>query len=236
MPISADAEKIQKEFDEYAYIVSHDLNAPVRALVEFSKLLSAEEKNSLSPDAQQYLSIIITSGAKLKKMMRGLLDYSRLKITDVAAEEIDTNALVSNCMELLEKEISESGAVVEVEQLPPCYGNAAQIQQVFLAILDNAIKFRVGNAQPAIKISATLQDGNCLFSISDNGIGMRPAFKDDIYKLFYRLHVDEEYSGVGVGLTLADKIIAGHGGKIWCESELGQGTTFFFTLPRAQAN
>lgn len=217
-------------FKDYAYSVSHDLSAPVRAMVEFSKLLSQEHGDVLSGEAQEYLSLIVSNGQKMQSMMDGLLAYSRLNTQAKPLARIDCNRILDQCREVLQGKIRETGAIFEITHLPTVRADADQAFQLFVALLDNALKFQPRGNQPKITVSAEPRGAFWQFSVVDNGIGIKPQFHEKIFKLFQRLHAEEEYPGVGIGLTLVERIIQRHGGKIWCEVGPGGGTAFCFTF------
>lgn len=229
--VSTDAQAIANEFSEYVYHVSHDLNAPVRAMVEFSKLLAADSKEALQGEPAQYLSLIVENGKKLQKMMDGLLQFSRLNTMGKASKSVDCDQLARNCTLILREELRKSGGTIEIATLPTVQADVDQLMQLLLALMDNALKFCVAGQVPHILISAEQQHGEWCFAISDNGIGIDEMYHHRIFQLFQRLHRDEEYEGVGMGLTLAQKIVQRHGGRIWVESRAGEGSTFYFTLP-----
>lgn len=226
-----DAKTIKRELEEYAYRVSHDLSAPIRAMVEFSKLLAQEHSEKLDCDAKEYLSLIVTNGQKVQAMMEGLLEYSQIVTQQNPYSLIDLDDLMIRIKKLLEEAIQSSGAVLTVSTLPKIYGDMKQISQVFYALIDNAIKFQRPENKPHITISAEKKNHFWQFSITDNGIGMKPQFQEKVFKLFARLHLDDQYPGTGLGLALAQKIVHQHGGTIWFESLFTKGSTFYFTLP-----
>lgn len=230
-PTQSEAEKIAAEFRDYAYSVSHDLGAPVRAMVEFSKLLSAEHGQKLDEEGKEFLGIIVDNGRRLQAMMEALLDYSRLNTMAKPFTAVHCDKIIENCETILESQIRESGAVIERGEMPTIHADPDQLTQLFLALIDNAIKFQPADNAPQIHIAAQKQDENWKFTIKDNGIGMDPRYTERIFKLFQRLHAEGTYPGTGIGLTLAQKIATRHGGSIWCESAPEQGTTFTIRLP-----
>lgn len=227
-------ESAANEFREYAYGVSHDLSAPVRAMVEFSRLLTTEHAASLNDEGREYLSLIIESGAKLQAMMDGLLQYSRLNTEARPFRDVSAGEALQRCRSAMSERIAASGAELQVAELPVVQADSEQLTQLFSALIDNAISFQPPGRKPVIQISAEQVDGYWRFAVADNGIGIAPRFHEKIFKLFQRLHADEEYPGVGIGLFLAQKIVHRHGGAIWCEPVAGQGTCFYFTLPLSQ--
>lgn len=228
---SKDTAVILSEFQDYAYRVSHDLGAPVRVMVEFSKLLEQDYADKLDAEAKEYLSIIVESGRKMQAMMEGLLQYSRLNTMREDFTPVDLGLVVQHLQLVMEEPIKKSGAKLIIQDLPTVSADREQMIILFKALIENAIEFQPVGHIPLITISAEKKDKFWQFAISDNGIGIKQQFQDKIFRLFGRLHPDNEYSGVGIGLTLAQKIVQRHGGKIWFESMMGQGCVFYFTLP-----
>lgn len=165
--------------------------------------------------------------------MEGLLEYSRLITLEKEFIPINVEVIIENLLLILKDSIKKSGAKIIVGELPMLHANKEQIMLLFKALIDNAIKFQPKGNSPLITISAEKKNGFWQFALSDNGIGMKQEFQDKIFKLFGRLHPDNHYQGVGVGLTLAQKIVHLHGGKIWFESTIGKGCIFYLTLPLA---
>jgi light-regulated signal transduction histidine kinase (bacteriophytochrome) len=228
--LHSDLSAITAEFKEYAYTVSHDLNAPVRAMVEFSRMLTSEYNSALNYEAREYLSIIIENGERMQAMMDGLLSYSRLNTMAKSFCLVNLSRIVEDCRIIKNACIIQSGATLDIGELPTVKVDVDQMMQLFLALFDNALKFYQSGSKPHITVSAEPYEGMWKISIADNNIGIPPQHRERVFKLFKRLHSDEEYEGVGIGLALADKIVRRHGGKIWVESNFPQGSIFNFTL------
>ena len=199
-------------------------------MVEFGRLLNAEENAALSEDGKLYLSLIVENGQKLQKMLASLLDYSRLNTMAKSASNVDLNVILEHCELVLEEKIKETAAKIVISPLPTVKMDAEQAMQLFLFLIDNALKFQIPGNRPLIKISATQESDAWLFKIQDNGIGMEPSAVEQIFKPFQQLH-GEEFPGVGMGLSLAKKIVERHQGSIGVEATNQTGSTFFFTLP-----
>ncbi|NDF12115.1 MAG: GHKL domain-containing protein [Proteobacteria bacterium] len=227
------SQQVSAEFKEYAYNVSHDLAAPLRAIVEFSRILQEECSGSLDAEHREYLDVIISNGQKMQTMIQGLLTYSRLNTLAKPFTILSTSKLVSDCLYALRDTVTSTNAKVTTDVLPDVYADAEQLQQVFHVLIENALKFNGKNHIPRVHLSVARQQNNWCFSVADNGIGIQTRFYEKIFKLFQRLHTDEEYEGVGVGLTLAQKIVQRHGGNIWVEPNNTQGSIFYFTIPAA---
>jgi light-regulated signal transduction histidine kinase (bacteriophytochrome) len=225
--------QLSEDFQRFAHAVSHDLNAPVRAMVGFSGLLLKKYGDTLDDKGQQYLSFIVGGGEKLQAMMAGLLQYSRLNTGTVTPVAIETNMLVEECLGALHDQIHASGAIVTVDTLPNMVGDANQIHQLFMCLLENALRFHKLDVPPQIKVLAGTPQDSWIFCVIDQGIGIDARFHEDIFLVFRKLHGDSEYPGVGMGLTLAKKIVENHHGRIWVESSPNEGARFFVWLPPA---
>ena len=219
------------ELQEFAYIASHDLQEPLRAISGYTKLLQTEYVTQLDSTAHEYMSFVIDGTQRMQGLIKDLLAYSRVSTSERVLTVVDCNSAVQEAISNLQVSINESQAEIIDRDLPCLMAERTQIVQLFQNLLNNAIKFREGDIPPKIVIQAQLQaDGYWLFSIKDNGIGISPEYYDRIFKIFKRLHTQREFSGTGVGLALCRKIVERHGGKIWVESQLGNSTTFFFTM------
>jgi PAS domain S-box-containing protein len=219
------------ELEQFAYVASHDLQEPLRMVSLFSQLLSKRYKNSLDNDADEFIDFIIEGSQRMKDLIDDLLDYSRVTSNAKEFERVDLENVLTNVLSNLSMIIEENDAIVTHEPLPIVFVDKSQIEQVFQNLISNGIKFH-GNNKPEIHISA-LNDGNqWIFSVKDNGIGIDHNYQEKIFDVFKRLHTRENYPGSGIGLSICLKIIHRHGGKIWVESEIGNGSTFYFTIPK----
>jgi light-regulated signal transduction histidine kinase (bacteriophytochrome) len=235
-PVVLDELGLAEEFSDFAYSVSHDLWGPAQAVVAFTRLLESEQSRAFSEDGQLYFSLIVDNGRKLQEMLDGLLIYSRLNTIARSIGKIDCNTLLARCWAQLETETKLLNARLEFADLPQICADPAQIAQLFYHLIDNAVKFRDPNKPVHVRVSATREGKDFLFTFRDDGIGIEEEFYDDIFRIFRKLHADEEYPGRGVGLALARKIVAQHGGKIWVTSVPGQGSVFQFMLPFAASS
>lgn len=224
-------ERLAADFQDYAYSVSHDLSAPIRAMVEFSKLLQADHGASLNPEGREYLSLIVESGQKLQEMMAGLLQYSRLNTMAKPPARVKMGDILLHCRIILEEEMDQKKAVLEVSELPEVEGDVEQLMILCLILLKNSLTFQPLGQCPHIAVAAEREGDFWRFSVTDNGIGVESCYREKIFELFKRLHGEDDYPGVGMGLSLARKIIHRHDGRIWCDDAPGQGVVFYFTLP-----
>jgi len=222
---------IAEEFKEYAYSVSHDVSAPVRAMVEFSKLLTREPANALSADGKEYLGIIIENGQKLQAMMDGLLQYSRLNTLAKEFTAVNMQQVLERACLQLQNLIAQYGAQMTIEAMPNVWADGDQLQQLWVALIHNALLFQPRGQVPQIHIRMDRLANFWYFSITDNGIGVQTKKHGMVFQLFKRMHTEDEYPGFGLGLAMAKKIVEHHGGRISYEPVQPHGTTFFFTLP-----
>lgn len=224
---------LKKEFSDFAYIVSHDLNAPLRHVREFSKLLISELGNKITDNESKYVEHIENGINRTEAMIEGLLEYSRLNTQGEDFKKIDMNKVFGEVKASLSQQIKTSNAQIEINPLPPIIADQKQIKQLFFYLLDNAIKFRKLDTPPKITIFGAQKDGMHIFSFRDNGVGVPEEQHENIFTMFRRLPGADNLPGIGVGLTLAKKIVERHSGKIWAESHIDGGTTINFTLSAA---
>ena len=220
------------ELEQFAYVTSHDLQEPLRMVASYMQLIEKRYKGKLDADADEFIGYAVDGAVRMKTMINDLLNFSRLGTKGKEAASTDCQLILSTVLTNLSMVIEESKAEITSDPLPLVKGDEAQLVRLFQNLLENAIKFRGGNT-PRIHISCKPQNGFCLFSIRDNGIGIDSRYFDRIFIIFQRLHGTEQYPGTGIGLAMCKKIVDRHRGKIWIESEPGKGTTFYFTLPKA---
>ncbi|CAL4867531.1 Phytochrome-like protein cph1 [Asticcacaulis sp. MM231] len=229
MPVQSDA---SEEFKDFAYIVSHDLAGPVRSMVAFSQLLKENMPAAEKAEDQLHLDLIVESGQKLGDMIQGLLAFSRLNTVPRSRALVELEIVVARCYMQLQPQLDATKGHFNYPRMPEVSADAQQMQTVFYSLLDNALKFRKPDVAPDIRIRCDKTSDFWEFSVSDSGIGIDPLFYDDVFRPLRKLHTDEVYPGVGMGLTLTRKIILAHGGQIWLEpSDMG-GLKVRFTLPR----
>nr|WP_294949270.1 ATP-binding protein [uncultured Mucilaginibacter sp.] len=219
-----------KEIEQFVYIASHDLQEPLLTVSNFVELFQAEYAGRLDDNAVLYLNFMLTATERMKSLIKSLLDYSRLG-TIKKLEEIDCNKLVKDVLDDLSVTIGKAGAQISFDKLPVVSAYLTELRQLFQNLISNAVKFRRKNMLPKIAISATRETDCWRFSVSDNGIGIDPKFKEKVFLIFQRLHGRDEFEGNGIGLAYCKKIVDLHGGQITFENNSGAGSTFIFTLP-----
>ncbi len=220
------------ELEQFAYIVSHDLQEPLRMITTFLTQLQEKYNKKLDDKARQYIHFANDGAVRMKRIILDLLEYSRLGKESAVAETVDTNDLLYEAVQLNRISIEEKGALIEWKDLPCLPGNRALLQQLFQNLLGNALKYQKPGQKPLIEISAAELADCWQFAFKDNGIGIDPQFFDKIFEVFQRLHSRNEYSGTGIGLAICKKIVENHQGRIWVESTPGEGCTFCFTITK----
>jgi len=221
---------INQSLEDFASIVSGDLQALLRSLTMFSELLTHEYQQDLDPKAREYLDKIGSSSSKMQAFMKDLLAYSRAGKSEQTWILIDLNQAMKQVIKNLHSEITASQAQITVDQLPKVLVNPTEINQLLQNILENAIKFSAGQ-NPQIRVSAKAVEEQWLICIIDRGIGIAPELQSEIFEPFKRLNSTEVYPGMGIGLAVCQKIVERYGGKIGVESVAGKGSSFCFTLP-----
>ncbi|OFY83186.1 MAG: hypothetical protein A3F72_21480 [Bacteroidetes bacterium RIFCSPLOWO2_12_FULL_35_15] len=221
-----------KELEQFVYVASHDLQEPLRTMANYAGLLKEEYSQSETEDVKQYLSFITSASSKMQDLIKDLLEYSRVGRNHVF-ELVDCNKILKEVITELDASIKESNAQLTYSVLPVIKGIEIEMKRVFLNLISNAIKFRKKNTAPVIEITAVEKETEYLFSVKDNGIGIEEIFLPKLFIIFQRLNAAEEYAGTGIGLAIAKKIIDLHRGKIWVESKINEGSTFYFTLHKS---
>lgn len=196
----------------------------------YTQLLAERYRGKLDAEADKYIHYAVDGALRMQKLVQDLLTFSRAGRQGGAFESTDCNVVLQASLKNLEAAIQESHAVVRQDELPVVMGDGSQLIQVFQNLIGNAVKFR-GSEAPLIRVSADAQGKEWVFSVADNGIGIAAEHKEKVFVVFRRLHTREEYAGNGIGLSICEKIIEHHGGRIWVESEPGRGSNFQFTLP-----
>jgi len=198
----------------------------------YSELLQKKFGGKLGPAADEYIGHTVNGAIRMETLLRDLRTYTQVSARDHEPPgEIDAGAVLAKALGNLESSIRENGATVESGTLPRVRIREFQLEQIFQNLIGNAMRYR-SEAPPVITVRATRQDRHWLFSVGDNGIGIDPQYKEHIFGIFKRLHTTAEYPGTGMGLAICQRILERAGGRIWVESELGRGSTFYFTIPR----
>jgi light-regulated signal transduction histidine kinase (bacteriophytochrome) len=230
--LTSELEHAREDFRQVLFAASHDLAEPLQIVLSYAELLAGRRAGGLDETEERYLAGIHSGATQVRRLIDGLLAYSRLGMYPPEFTEVDCTAIVEETLEELVGQIDETGATVTVEGLPVVHGARLELYELFEHLLDNAIKFRAH--EPArIRVTATRWNGEWCFSVRDNGIGIHPRQHERVFEIFQHLHSKREYPGMGLGLAICKKVVERHGGRIWVESRPGLGSTFRFTLPIA---
>jgi PAS domain S-box-containing protein len=218
-----------QDLQQFAYLASHDLQEPLRMVSSYTQLLGKRYKGKLDADADEFIDFAVDGANRMQRLIRDLLEYSRVGAKDTLIEATNCNEILKNVMDNLSSSIQESGASIIIDDLPTLPVNSTMVSQLFQNLISNALKFR-SERLPNIQLSAKKDHAHWEFSVQDNGIGIPIDQQSRIFDIFQRLHSRTEYSGTGIGLAICKKIVERHGGRIWVESEPGRGSNFKFTF------
>lgn len=213
---------------DFAYVASHDLQEPLRTVTSYTQLLSKRYGDKLDADGSEFIGYASDAAKRMERLIDDLLEYSHVISHDL--EPVQSEAELETATRNLKERITETGTHIEWSPLPAVLANRGQLAVVFQNLVGNAIKYRAPDRPPVVRIEARREGTDWVFSVADNGIGIDPQHFERIFKMFQRLHARSQYDGTGIGLAVVKRIIDLHGGRIWVESDPGQGSTFFFTL------
>ena len=231
--LTRELQRSNAQLEEFAYVASHDLAEPLRAIAGFAQLLERRYTGRLDSDADEFIEFIVDGARRMQHLIDDLLDYSRAGGGQLARTHVDCAALVRRVTETFADPIAESGATIRVGDLPTRIGaDEGLLERVFQNLIGNALKFH-GSAPPVVSIDAERLDDSWRFSVSDNGIGVAAGQEDRIFRMFHRLHARDRYVGTGIGLTVSKTVVERHGGRIWHERAEPEGSRFIFTIADA---
>lgn len=229
--INNDLSSANRELEQFAYIAAHDLQEPLRTIANFVGLFEKKYFGKYDKDADQYLQHIVNATSKMQSLIKHLLDFSRIG-RGLSFVAVDCNKVLEAVIAEMQASIVESNAKITSSLLPVLKGSEIELKQLFQNLISNAIKFQKKGKSPEIIISVEQKDTEFIFAVKDNGIGIEEQFIPKLFIIFQRLHTAAEYPGTGIGLAICKKIVSLHGGKIWIESKLGEGSTFYFCIPK----
>ena len=227
---NAALEQSNQSLEEFAYVASHDLQEPLRAITGFTQLLADRYSGKLDSEADEFIGYIVDGTRRMKHLIDDVLQYSRVTTHGRPLVPVDMMAVARRAAQNLQATLAASSAEVVFENLPEVEGDSTQLVQLVQNLIANGVKYN-RSLRPRIGITAVRNDeGDWVISVRDNGIGIDPKYQDRIFRIFARLHTREEFGGTGIGLALTRRILERHGGRIWVDSVEGQGATFSFTL------
>ncbi|WP_448561236.1 sensor histidine kinase [Trichothermofontia sp.] len=221
-----------QELERFAYAVSHDLQQPLQSITGFVGLIQMKYQEQLDAGVLEYIDRIFDAGKRMQRLIQDLLAYAQVGNVEIDFERVDLNLVLYQALANLEMLIAARKADITFDELPPVQGDETQLVQLFQNLIGNALKFTRPDIPPQVRISVTEQPDRWLLGVHDNGIGIPADSLKDIFQPFKRLKTPEGYAGMGIGLATCHKIVQGHGGNIFVESEVGKRTAFYFTLPK----
>ncbi|MEI6444465.1 MAG: ATP-binding protein [Nostocales cyanobacterium ELA583] len=228
--LTEDLKRSNGELRKFAYVASHDLQEPLNQVANYVQLLEMRYEEKLDADGKEFIGYVVEGVSLMQTLIDDVLAYSNVDTLGIAFQVTKVDTALNRALSNLRQRIAETGAIITHDPLPTVMADETQLIQLFLNLIGNTIKFR-SSQPPKIHISVERLEDEWLFSIQDNGIGLDPQFSDRIFIIFQRLHTRDEYPGTGMGLAICKKIIECHRGRIWVDSQLGQGATFYFTIP-----
>jgi light-regulated signal transduction histidine kinase (bacteriophytochrome) len=218
------------DLDQFVYVASHDLQEPLRMITGYLQLLERRYRGRLDAEAEEFIRFAVDGAARMKELIEDLLRFARTRIERTSFCIVSADLILQNALANLGAAIDESHAEITADSLPSICADPGLLTQVFQNLVANSIKFRK-DVHPIVHVSATRHDGQWVFAIRDNGIGIEPQYAERVFQLFERLHGSEEYPGTGVGLAISKKVVERHQGRIWFSSTPGEGSTFYFSIP-----
>lgn len=228
--LAEELRRSNRDLEQFASMVSHDLQQPLVVISGYLKLLKRKAGEQLDTETQEFVDIAFESAQHMQDMIRGMLDYARVGRSDKPLASTDLENVLEKVLHTLRDEIRQSSTSVTHDRLPAVWGDQMQLEQVLQNLLGNAIKFRSVDRQSTIHVGVRREAEGWLISLQDNGIGIDADHKERIFEVFQQSHAEGKYPGAGLGLAICKKIVERHGGRIWVNSEPGQGSTFYFTI------
>jgi light-regulated signal transduction histidine kinase (bacteriophytochrome) len=231
---TAQLEAANQELEAFTYTVSHDLRAPLRSMGGFARVLLEDYPDNLDADGQRYLNIIHQEARKMGQLIDDLLALARLGRKELSLVRLDMAELAQAVFDELKAAYPQRNLQLEVQALPAVLGDRVMFRQLLANLLENAIKFTQDRDQALIQVSGWSEGSENFYCIKDNGVGFDMRYVNKLFEVFQRLHPEEEYGGTGVGLAIVKRVVDRHGGRVWAESQAGEGATFYFALPKRE--
>jgi light-regulated signal transduction histidine kinase (bacteriophytochrome) len=221
-----------RELEQFAGVAAHDLRAPIKMLRSWADFLNMALPKPRSEEVEQALSSVSNNAKKADAMVEAVLEVARVNATVKNHGPVDLTKLLNEIIEILKGDIQAAHAEIHIAVLPMVIGNAAHLQSVFTNLIRNALIYKHESRTPVVDIGYIAESDSYRFFVKDNGIGIKPEFQTRVFEMFKRLYSESEFPGTGIGLAFCKKVIELNGGRIWVESEFGNGSTFYFTYPR----
>ncbi len=221
---------VNQELESFSYSVSHDLRAPLRAITGFTELLSQDYAAAMPDGARRYVEVIGQCAVRMKNLIDDLLAFARLSRQPMAKQLVKVSELVSEVVQELRRDQRQRQVQVRIGPLPDCEADPSLLKQVWINLLSNAFKFTRGRDPAIVEIGCRLDPAEPVYFVRDNGVGFEMQYADRLFGVFQRLHSETEFEGTGVGLSIVHRIVQRHGGRIWAESKVNEGATFYFTI------
>ncbi|MDB6130798.1 MAG: domain S-box-containing protein [Verrucomicrobiales bacterium] len=230
---TAQLETANRDLEAFSYSVSHDLRAPLRGVDNFVRMLQEDCADRLDAEGNRMLNVVSSEAKRMGRLIDHLMSFSRLGRQQLESAVVDMNLLARAAFESVATSASHSGTAArfELNPLPPAHGDHSLLRQVFDNLIGNAVKYSARQPAPVVEVGGWNRDGELTYYVKDNGVGFDEKYRHKLFRIFQRLHSEEEFEGTGVGLAIVQRVIHRHGGKVLAESKLGQGATFYFTLP-----
>ena len=220
-----------RELQRFAHVAGHDLREPLRMVDSYLDLLRRKYAGKLEKEAGEYIAFAVDGAAAMRELLDGLLAYAQVGSEGLALAPTECETVYERAVRNLTVAIDESDAQISHDELPIVAGDEMQLVQVFQNLIGNAVKFRAGERPLLVHVGVEKKKTEWRFCVKDNGIGISPENRQRVFEIFHRLHTRAEYAGTGVGLAICSRVIERHGGRIWVDSKLGRGSTFYFSLP-----
>ena len=227
--LTTELQRTQEDLAQFARLAAHDLQEPLRQVINYTQLLGRRYLGRLDTDADEFIGYAIEGAKRMQRLVLDLLAYTEVGLQKAVFAEIEGETALAGALADLRGAIADRGATITYDPLPLIWGDGVQIRMLFRNLISNSLKFQ-GQTPPHIHIAAIRQNDEWIFSVQDNGIGIEPQYLRRLFLVFQRLHHQEPYPKPGIGLAICRKIVEQHGGRIWVESTPGHGATFFFTL------
>ncbi len=220
------------DLERFAHVASHDLQEPLRVISSYVQLINKRYNDKLGDGAKEFFGFIVDGCKRMQQLINDLLDFSRVVQNDLVTSNVDLKETMKHVERNLAKKMESSAAILTHKDLPIVIANRSLLERLLQNLVNNSLKYQDTSTPPMIEVNAKEDDHEWVISVKDNGIGIDEKYFDKIFIIFQRLHTVDEYSGTGVGLAICQRIVHAHGGRVWVESTLGEGTTFNFTLPK----